>query len=68
MYVCSHSYLDPNILCLVKCRTFTQISVSWPDTEQMREELDDLQVCCHVHMYACIFILKLIVLAWPWFT
>lgn len=26
-------------------RTFTQVSVNWPDTEQMREELDDLQVC-----------------------
>ena len=25
-------------------RTFTQVSVNWPDTEQMREELDDLQV------------------------
>lgn len=25
-------------------RTFTQISVDWPDTEQMREELDDLQI------------------------
>lgn len=25
-------------------RTFTQVSVNWPDTEQMREELDDLQI------------------------
>lgn len=26
------------------CRTFTQISTQWPDTDGMREELDDLQV------------------------
>lgn len=25
-------------------RTFTQISTQWPDTDGMREELDDLQV------------------------
>ncbi|KAE8713278.1 Protein PIR [Hibiscus syriacus] len=25
-------------------RTFTQVSVQWPDTDSMREELDDLQV------------------------
>jgi hypothetical protein len=26
------------------CRTFTQVSATWPDTDVMREELDDLQV------------------------
>lgn len=26
-------------------RTFTQVSVQWQDTDSMREELDDLQVC-----------------------
>lgn len=26
-------------------RTFTQVSMQWQDTDSMREELDDLQVC-----------------------
>lgn len=30
-------------LCM-SSRTFTQISTQWPDTDGMREELDDLQV------------------------
>jgi cytoplasmic FMR1 interacting protein len=25
-------------------RTFTQVSANWPDTDMMREELDDLQI------------------------
>jgi cytoplasmic FMR1 interacting protein len=29
---------------VIVCRTFTQISTQWPDTDGMREELDDLQV------------------------
>lgn len=30
---------------LLLFRTFTQVSAQWQDTDSMREELDDLQVC-----------------------
>lgn len=42
------------LIHLLKCRTFTQISVNWPDTEQMREELDDLQVTTSLVTFALI--------------
>jgi len=29
---------------MFSCRTFTQVSTQWQDTDTMREELDDLQV------------------------
>jgi hypothetical protein len=31
-------------LLTLLCRTFTQVSSQWQDTDTMREELDDLQV------------------------
>lgn len=51
VYFCG-SILERCILCrvhplsqrLYMCRTFTQVSTQWPDTDGMREELDDLQV------------------------
>jgi hypothetical protein len=33
-----------NVFYFLFCRTFTQVSATWPDTDVMREELDDLQV------------------------
>ncbi len=33
-----------NVIFFSFCRTFTQVSATWPDTDVMREELDDLQV------------------------
>lgn len=34
-----------HFISLESVRTFTQVSVQWQDTDSMREELDDLQVC-----------------------
>lgn len=35
--------------CCFPCRTFTQVSGQWQDSDSIREELDDLQACITNH-------------------